>query len=90
MIERELTVVNRNGIHARPAALIVQTSGKFVSEIFFEKDGQRINANSIMGVMLLAAACQTRVRLLVSGTDEEAAAGAIAELFEKGFHELEE
>lgn len=80
MIIREVTVLNRLGIHARPAALFVRTAAKFRAEIFVEKDGERINGKSIMGLMMLAAGPGSRLRIEVSGDDATAALQAIEEL----------
>lgn len=87
MIERVLTVRNRAGIHARPAALIAQTANRFSSEILLEKGSIVINAKSIMGVITMAAGYNTHLTLKVKGTDEREAADAIAGLFEKKFEE---
>lgn len=80
LIIRELTVVNRLGIHARPAALFVRTAAKFRAEIYIEKDGERINGKSIMGLMMLAAGPGSRLRLEVSGEDARDALVALEEL----------
>lgn len=87
MIEKVLTVRNRAGIHARPAALIAQTANKFMSEILLEKDSVTVNAKSIMGVITMAAGYNTTVTLRVEGEDEQAAADAIVGLFESKFEE---
>jgi phosphocarrier protein len=86
MIELETTIRNRAGIHARPSALIAQTSVKFSSRIFLEKAGNRINAKSIMGIITLAASF-SRIKIIAEGADEAAAAEAIKALFESGFNE---
>lgn len=77
---RELTVSNRLGIHARPAALFVKTASRFRSEIFVEKDGERINGKSIMGLMMLAAGPGCRLRIEANGADAPDALAAIEEL----------
>lgn len=88
MIERTVVVRNRAGLHTRPAAMIVKLAAQFRSEIYLESDDHmRINAKSIIGVMTLAAAQGTTLKLIVSGPDEEQAAKAITELFESGFGE---
>ena len=74
---KELTISNKLGIHARPAALFVKTANRFACEIFVEKDGEKINGKSIMGLMMLAAGPGSKVTLHVRGAD---AAAAIAEL----------
>jgi phosphocarrier protein HPr len=87
MIQREVTVTNSLGIHARPAVLIVQTSGTFDAEIWLEKDGVSANAKSIMSVMMLAAGCSTKIVVRANGKDEEKAVEAVAKLFETRFNE---
>ncbi|HBG65585.1 MAG TPA: phosphocarrier protein HPr [Treponema sp.] len=87
MIEKILTVRNRAGIHARPAALIAQTANKFASEIILEKESTTVNAKSIMGVITMAAGYNTTLTLRVEGADEKDAADAIAKLFESKFEE---
>ncbi len=87
MIEKILTVRNRAGIHARPAALIAQTANKFASEIIMEKNTTTVNAKSIMGVITMAAGYNTTLTLKVDGTDEKEAAAAIEKLFDSKFEE---
>ncbi len=80
VVTREIIVVNRLGIHARPAAMFVRISSRFHSEITLEKDGERINGKSIMGLMMLAAGPGSRLRLEASGEDAEEALRALEEL----------
>ena len=87
MIEKILTVRNRAGIHARPAALIAQTANKFASEIIMEKNTTTVNAKSIMGVITMAAGYNMTLTLKVEGSDEKEAAEAIEKLFESKFEE---
>lgn len=87
VVEKILTVRNRAGIHARPAALIAQTANKFASEIIIEKDSSTVNAKSIMGVITMAAAYNTTLTLRAEGPDEVDAAEAILNLFESKFEE---
>ncbi len=87
MVEKILTVRNRAGIHARPAALIAQTANRYSSEISLEKDTATVNAKSIMGVITMAAAYNTTLTLRVEGADESEAAQAIIALFESKFEE---
>ncbi|MBN1242470.1 MAG: HPr family phosphocarrier protein [Spirochaetales bacterium] len=87
MTEREVTITNRAGIHARPAALIVQTAGKFASRVHLKKGGDSINAKSIMGILTLGASYGTPVLIAAEGPDEEAAVEALARLFESRFEE---
>ncbi len=85
--EKELTVRNKMGLHARPAALIVQTANKFPCEVTLEKDGQNVNGKSIMGVLMLAAAQGTTVTVRTEGEEAAKCADALAALFENGFNE---
>jgi len=66
---KELTIENRNGLHARPAALFVKTSSRFQSEVWVEKDGERVNGKSIMGLMMLAAGKGSILRVTAEGND---------------------
>lgn len=87
MQEQVVTIKNRAGIHARPAALLVQTAGKFKSKIYIEKDGDRINGKSIMGIITLGAGYDTSLRLIVEGEDELNALEAMVRLFNSKFEE---
>ena len=86
-VTKQLTVINRLGIHARPAALFVKIAGKFSSQISVEKDGETINGKSIMGLMMLAAAQGSRLTVTAEGIDAEAAVKALEELFHQKFNE---
>ena len=87
MIEQEVTIRNRAGLHTRPAAAIVKLAAKFKSEFFIEKDGFQINGKSIIGVMTLAAEQGSTLLVRFDGPDEIEAYQAIAALFESGFGE---
>ena len=87
MVERTVQIVNKNGLHARPAAEIVKISSRFQSEITLVKDGMEVNGKSIMGVMMLAAECGASVRLRAEGTDAEQAVDALATLIANKFGE---
>ena len=87
MVTKELTIRNRAGIHARPASQLVQLANKFASDIYLEKDSERINAKSIMGIIALGATYNTVLRLITEGQDEAEAATAIERLFESKFSE---
>ena len=87
MIEKIVTVKNRAGVHARPAAIIAQTSNKFASDVFMTKDGMEINAKSIMGVITMAAAYNSTITIRVEGSDEEDAMNTLYDLFESKFEE---
>jgi phosphocarrier protein len=87
MTEKIITVANRAGVHARPSALLVQTTKNFSSNIFLERNNDRINAKSIMGIITLGAAFGTELKVIAEGEDEEAAVEAVAKLFESKFEE---
>jgi len=87
MVEREVTIKNRSGLHTRPAASLVKLAAKFKSDFTIEKDGMEINGKSIIGVMTLAAEQGSTLVLQFSGEDEESALEAIASLIERGFDE---
>jgi phosphocarrier protein HPr len=86
----QLKIQNRLGLHARPAAMLVQTTNKFKSEILIKKNDMEVNAKSILGIMMLAAECGSSLVLTVSGEDAEQALRAVIELFERKFDEKEE
>lgn len=87
MIQQDLEIKNRLGLHARPAALIAQTAAGFTCEISLAKDGVTVNAKSIMGVMMLAAEYGASLQLSTNGSDEQAAFEAIKALFDNKFNE---
>ena len=87
MIERETEIVNRLGLHARAAAKLVHTAGGFQSRVTVVKDGEEVDAKSILGILLLAAAQGSRVTIRCEGQDEEPALGAITELIARKFDE---
>lgn len=86
-IEKNFTITNRLGLHARAASRFVQLSNKFDSEIFITKDGQEVNGKSIMGILILAAACGSVVTLSAEGDDAGRAIDLLGELIERGFDE---
>lgn len=87
MVERKLEIINRLGLHARAAAKLVHTAAGFSSEITLEKDGDRVDAKSILGLLQLGAAQGTEVIIRCSGEDEAEAADAIQELVDDRFGE---
>ena len=87
MTEKTVTVTNRAGIHARPSALLVQTTKNFKSNIYIEKNNDRINAKSIMGIITLGASYGTVLKIIADGEDEQIAVETIAGLFESKFEE---
>ena len=87
MIQREVSIKNRAGLHTRPAALLVKLAAKYKSEFYIEKDGMEINGKSIIGVMTLAGEQGSKLVLRFSGVDEVEACNAMVELFDRGFDE---
>jgi phosphocarrier protein len=87
MIEQTVQVVNRAGVHARPASLIVAAINRMKSEVFLEVDDRQINAKSILGVITLGAAYGTVIKIIADGEDEKEAVAAIVHLFETKFEE---
>jgi len=87
MIEKEITITNRAGLHTRPAAALVKTAARYKAEFLIQKDEFEINGKSIIGVMTLAAEQGSKLKLRFDGPDEEEAAAAITDLFERGFDE---
>jgi|TARA_B100000902_G_scaffold277483_1_gene263249 phosphocarrier protein len=88
MVERIVTIINPLGIHARPAALIVQCAAEYDSEVFLSKgDISGINGKSIMGVMMLAAEEGSEVKIVAEGVDAEAAVSAVGNLMKSNFEE---
>lgn len=87
MVEREVIIKNRAGLHTRPAATLVKMAAKFKSDFVISKDGFEINGKSIIGVMTLAAEQGSTLILRFTGDDEEKALAAVVDLFERGFDE---
>ena len=86
-ITKELIVVNKLGIHARPAALFVKTANRFTCDIFVEKDGEKVNGKSIMGLLMLAAGPGSKLQVEAKGADAEPALREIEALFVRKFEE---
>lgn len=89
MIRKEIEIINKLGLHARAAAKLVTCASTFASHVQVEKDGQRVNGKSIMGIMMLAASQGTWVTLHVDGEDEESACTALERLIANRFGEGE-
>lgn len=87
MINRSTRIVNKLGLHARPSAMLVSVAAKFQSEVFITRDELRINAKSIMGVMMLAAEKGVELLIEADGPDAEAAVNAVIDLIQTGFGE---
>jgi phosphocarrier protein len=88
VIERQVTIVNPLGLHARPAAQLVRLASTFASDIAVFKDGMEVNGKSIMGVMMLAAECGSSITIRANGADAEQAVEALMELVAGGFGEM--
>jgi phosphocarrier protein HPr len=87
MIEREVKIVNRLGLHARAAAKLVHLAGKFESNVLLLRNGEEVDAKSILGILLLAAAQGAELRVRCDGRDESEALDALAGLIAAGFDE---
>ena len=87
MVSKEVTIKNRAGIHARPASMLVQKASEFEAEIYIQKDSDKINAKSIMGVLALGATYKTTLQIITEGDQEQEALEAIVALFENRFEE---
>ena len=86
-ITRDLVVSNKLGIHARPAAMFVKIASKFDCDIFVEKDGERVNGKSIMGLMMLAAGPGSKLKVIAAGNDAQQAVSDIEALMKRKFDE---
>ena len=86
-LTKEIMVANKLGMHARPAALFVKTANRFQCDIFVEKDGEKINGKSIMGLMMLAAGPGSKLTIHAQGNDAAAAISEIESLLKRKFDE---
>jgi len=89
MLKQEIEIINKLGLHARASSKLTQTASQFESEIWIEKNGRKVNAKSIMGVMMLAAAMGSSITLEANGADEQAAMSALQALINDYFGEGE-
>src|SRR5215212_9273045 len=87
LMTKELLVVNKLGIHARPAAMFVKTANRFTCDIFVEKDGEKVNGKSIMGLMMLAAGPGSKLTIYAQGHDASQAMAELETLFKQKFEE---
>jgi phosphocarrier protein len=87
MLEQEFIIVNKLGLHARASALLVKTAIRFGSDIRIEREGVEVNGKSIMGIMMLAAAKGSAIKLKITGGDEVEAMSTLGELIRNGFGE---
>ena len=88
MIKKEYDILNSIGLHARPAALFVQTANKFISDVMVEKNDSRINGKSIMGIMALCVSKGDKITVYIDGPDENIAMDAIQDLLTKKIIDL--
>src|SRR5260221_2838667 len=86
-VSNQVTVINKLGVHARPAAMFVKTANKFASDITVEKDGEQVNGKSIMGLMMLAAGQGAVLIIAAEGSDAETAVRELVALFHRKFDE---
>ena len=89
MLQREIEIVNKLGLHARASAKLTQMAGQFTAEVWISRDGRKVNAKSIMGVMMLAAANGSVVTIQTDGPDEAQAMTALVSLINERFGEGE-
>jgi phosphocarrier protein len=89
MPQREVEIVNKLGLHARASAKLTQTASKFAADVWLSRNGRRVNAKSIMGVMMLAAGKGSHVAIETDGADAEQALDALVTLIEDKFGETE-
>lgn len=87
MTEKNVTIINRAGIHARPASVLVQAIKDYKCNVYFEKGANRINAKSIMGILTLALSYKSEIKVIAEGEDEQQAMDTIIRLFESKFEE---
>ena len=86
-ISKDLILINKLGMHARPASMFVKITARYQSNILVEKDGEEVNGKSIMGLMMLAAGCGSKLRVTAQGPDAEKALAEIEELIARKFNE---
>lgn len=89
MVSQQITIINKLGLHARAASKLVNQASQFECEIYIDRNGNRVNAKSIMGVMMLAASKGTEIILQAEGSDEQACLNAVVELINNRFDETE-
>lgn len=85
MCVKDVVISNQVGLHARPATFFIQKANEFKSTVWVEKEERRVNAKSLLGVLSLGIVGGTKIRIIVDGSDEEAALAALVELVESGF-----
>lgn len=88
-VQRKLTVINKLGLHARAATQLAQLASSFTADIYIEKEGKRVSADSVLGIMMLEASQNKEVLVICKGDDAEHAIEAVADLFSARFNENE-
>ena len=86
-IEKEITIINRLGLHARPAAMFVRIASRYRSEVWVEKEGEKINGKSIMGLMMLAAGQGSKLNIYCEGPDADRVMEELEQLVQQKFNE---
>ncbi|HEX4640194.1 MAG TPA: HPr family phosphocarrier protein [Chthoniobacterales bacterium] len=86
-IEKEIAIINRLGLHARPAAMFVRIASRYRSEVWVEKEGERINGKSIMGLMMLAAGQGSKLKICCEGADADKVMEELEQLIQQKFNE---
>ncbi|MGE5525187.1 MAG: HPr family phosphocarrier protein [Rhodospirillaceae bacterium] len=89
MQQQEVEIINKLGLHARASAKLTETAGRYQADVWVSRNGKRVNAKSIMGVMMLAAAKGSRIMIETDGPDEAEAIAAVAQLVAQRFGESE-
>ena len=89
MLQREVEIINKLGLHARASAKLTQVAGRFAADVWLSRNGRRVNAKSIMGVMMLAAAKGSTIVVEADGADEAEAMAAVTQLVAERFGEAE-
>lgn len=87
VVSKDIVIMNKSGLHARPASKFVQMANEFKCDLFIQKDSAKVNAKSIMGVMTLGAGKGSKITLIAEGEDEQKAMNALIELIENNFYE---
>lgn len=85
--EKEVVIQNRNGLHARPAAMFVKVSSRYRADVWVEKDGERVNGKSIMGLMMLAAGKGSKLQITAEGADAAKVVAELSSLIQTSFGE---
>jgi phosphocarrier protein HPr len=87
MVTKQLILINKLGMHARPAAMFVKITSKYKAEVMVEKDGEEVNGKSIMGLMMLAAGCGSKLKISADGPDADQLVSDIEQLIQQKFNE---